>query len=170
LIEQRAPLTSRLADQGDVERTLRQIQVLLRFVTAVTAQLAGRPCDQAQVEALVQQLILLGSAVKSASLHQTEAGQLVYSATGGAMQLLSAEKFLVIIARLLDSEGSQVSISLLQGNSSSTDQTGYQGRSGNLCRPITAHQNTCPIEMRRKHGIYRRKERWAIINPSISRH
>jgi len=93
-----------------VERTLRQIQVLLRFVTAVTAQLAGRPCDQAQVEALVQQLILLGSAVKSASLHQTEAGQLVYSATGGAMQLLSAEKFLAIIARLLDSEGSQVSI------------------------------------------------------------
>ena len=93
-----------------MERTLRQIQVLLRFVTAVTAQLAGRSCDQAQVEALVQQLILLGSAVKSASLHQTEAGQLVYSATGGAMQLLSAEKFLAIIARLLDSEGSQASV------------------------------------------------------------
>jgi hypothetical protein len=53
-------------------------------------------------------LILLGSVVKSASLHQTEVGQLVYSATGGAMQLLSAENFLSIIARLLASEGTQV--------------------------------------------------------------
>lgn len=101
-------LIDRLGEQ-DVERTLRQIQVLLRFVTAVTAQLAGRPCDQSQVEALVQQLILLGSAVKSAELDVTEVGQLVYSATGGAMQLLSADNFLSIIARLLASEGTQVS-------------------------------------------------------------
>jgi hypothetical protein len=78
-------------------------------VTAVTAQVAGRPCDQAQVESLVQQLILLSSAVKSASLDGTEVGSLVYSATGGAMQLLSAENFLAIIARLLASEGAQVS-------------------------------------------------------------
>jgi hypothetical protein len=103
-----AKLTSRLGEQ-DVERTLRQIQVLLRFVTAVTAQVAGRPCDQSQVEALVQHLILLGSAVKSAQLDQTEVGQLVSTATGGAMQLLSAENFLSIIARLLASEGAQVS-------------------------------------------------------------
>lgn len=105
----------RLGDQ-DVERTLRQIQVLLRFVTAVTAQLAGRPCDQGQVETLVHQLILLGSAIKSASLHETEVGQLVSSATGGAMQLLSAENFLSIIARLLASDGAQVSSAFLYGS------------------------------------------------------
>jgi hypothetical protein len=74
----------------------------------VTAQLAGRPCDQAQVEVIVQHLILLGSAVKSAKLEETEIGQLVYSAIGGAMQLLSAENFLSIISKLLASEGMQV--------------------------------------------------------------
>jgi len=114
-------LISSLSEQ-DVERTLRQIQVLLRFVTAVTAQVAGRPCDQSQVEALVQHLILLGSAVKSAQLDQTEVGQLVYSATGGAMQLLSAENFLSIIARLLASEGAQVSLCCLDVDQKLTDR------------------------------------------------
>lgn len=85
----------------------------MRFTTGVTAQLAGRPCDQAQVEAVVRHLILLGSAVKTAKLDDTEIGQLAYSAIGGAMQLLSAENFLSIISKLLESEGTQVCLAKL---------------------------------------------------------
>lgn len=95
---------SSLADQGDSDRTLRQISVLLRFGVSIIAQLVGRPCDQTAVESIVRDLILLSSAARTASLHETEVGQLLYSAVGAAMQLLSAENFLSIIAKLLESD------------------------------------------------------------------
>ena len=97
-----------LTDQGDSDRTLRQISVLLRFGASIIAQLVGRPCDQSAVEEIVRNLILLSSAARTASLHETEVGQLLYSAIGAAMQLLSAENFLSIISKLLESDTATV--------------------------------------------------------------
>lgn len=99
----------RLSEQGDTDRTLRQISVLLRLTSSIIAQLVGRPCEQKRVDRIVHQLILLSSEARDAPLHDTETGGLVYSAVGAAMQLLSAENFLSIIARLLESKGTQVS-------------------------------------------------------------
>ena len=89
---------------SDSDRTLRQISVLLRFGASIIAQLVGRPCEQTAVEEIVRNLILLSSAARTASLHETEVGQLLYSAIGAAMQLLSAENFLSIISKLLQSD------------------------------------------------------------------
>lgn len=109
--EKQAFLSHLLGDEADPDRTLRQIGALLHYVIAVTEQLAGRTCKQSTVEAIAQQLIVLGATTRRNSMRSLGLGETVEKAIVGTMQLLSADGFLGIIVKLLNEGSDSVSSS-----------------------------------------------------------
>lgn len=108
----REALLSRTISEEDYPRSVRQVTALLTFVTLLARQLVGSKYGLLQVEAVVDGLMYLGGLLPKALREGSDIEQHISMAIQAALQLLTAERFLAVIASLLEDEHAQVSILL----------------------------------------------------------
>ncbi|WVR07984.1 hypothetical protein IAU60_005027 [Kwoniella sp. DSM 27419] len=95
-----------VTENDSADRPIKQITYLLSFANSLIDQLRGKPCDQAIVQSIVKTLIVLAAKTAQPGMTSTDIPQSTSAALAGAMQLLSAENFLLTVLQLL-SEGSE---------------------------------------------------------------
>ncbi|WVQ66419.1 uncharacterized protein L199_004599 [Kwoniella botswanensis] len=99
--EKEAFLSRTIGENDSSDRPVKQINHLLTFTLALIEQLRGKPCTQATVQMVVQNLIQLAAKTSQPVLASSDIPKNVQAALGGAMQLLSAENFLNIVLSLV---------------------------------------------------------------------